>query len=65
MGRAPLAGYAAIESAGLCARAGQKAGMRDGDIIRGIEDSPVADIDWLHRQLTETQVGVETSLVIL
>ncbi len=39
--------------------------MRDGDIIRGIEDSPVADIDWLHRQLTETQVGVETSLVIL
>src|SRR5438093_2164587 len=43
----------------------QRAGLREGDIIAGFADHPVADIDALHRILTEHQPGVRAPLVVL
>jgi len=43
----------------------QKAGLRDGDIIIAFGESPVRDIDALHRILTENKVGVQAELIIL
>jgi S1-C subfamily serine protease len=41
------------------------AGLRDGDLIVGYGDKPVAGIDDLHRFLTEEQAGVATALTVI
>lgn len=41
------------------------AGVRDGDLIVGYGDRPIASIDDLHRLLTETEAEHETTLTIL
>jgi len=43
----------------------QKAGLRDGDIIVGLDDHDVASIDVLHRLLTDYQPGVRARLTVL
>jgi len=43
----------------------QRAGLREGDIIIGFAEQPVADIDALHRILTDHQPGVRAPLVVL
>ena len=43
----------------------QKAGLRDGDIIVGLDDHEVATIDVLHRLLTDYQPGVRARLTVL
>src|SRR6266568_3270118 len=43
----------------------QRAGLREGDIIAGFADRPVADIDALHRILTDHQPGVRAPVLIL
>ncbi len=42
-----------------------RAGVREGDVIVEFAGQPVAGIDDLHRLLTEQQVGVPTSLLII
>lgn len=44
---------------------GQRAGLREGDVIIAFDDKPVRGIDDLHRLLTEEKVGVKSSLVII
>lgn len=41
------------------------AGLLDGDLIVGFAGNPVAGIDDLHRMLTESLVGVESSIAVL
>jgi S1-C subfamily serine protease len=41
------------------------AGLREGDIIVGLDDQPVINIDELHRLLTEERVGARSELSIL
>jgi S1-C subfamily serine protease len=41
------------------------AGLRDGDLIVGYGDKPVAGIDDLHRFLTEEQAGVAAPLTVI
>ncbi len=41
------------------------AGMREGDLIIGIADQPVATLDDLHRFLTEWPVGQPVKIIIL
>jgi S1-C subfamily serine protease len=36
-----------------------------GDIIVGLDDSPIAGIDDLHRLLTEDRIGRKSSLVVI
>jgi len=43
----------------------KRAGLREGDIIVGLEGQPVAGVDDLHRLLTEVRVGVSCSLTVL
>src|SRR5689334_8795919 len=43
----------------------QRAGVREGDIIVGLNEHPVADIDALHRLLTDHQTGARAALTIL
>jgi S1-C subfamily serine protease len=43
----------------------QRAGLREGDVIVGYDDHPIAAIDDLHRLLTEQQVGARSSLTII
>ena len=43
----------------------QKAGLREGDVIVAFGGQPVAGVDDLHRLLTDTQVGVSSSITIL
>jgi S1-C subfamily serine protease len=43
----------------------QRAGLREGDVIVGYGDHPIAAIDDLHRLLTEQQVGARSSLTII
>jgi S1-C subfamily serine protease len=43
----------------------QRAGLRAGDFIVGFGDSPVADIDTLHRILADYQPGNRVPLVVL
>ncbi len=43
----------------------QRAGVQEGDIIVGLDDHPVADVDALHRLLTDYQPGVRAALTIL
>jgi S1-C subfamily serine protease len=42
-----------------------RAGMREGDLIIGIADNPVATLDDLHRFLTEWPVGQPVKIAIL
>jgi S1-C subfamily serine protease len=44
---------------------GQKAGLREGDVIVALDGKPVAGVDDLHRLLTDARVGVNTPLVVL
>ncbi len=43
----------------------QQAGLIQGDVIIGFEDSPIASIDDLHRRLTEDKIGVLTRLDVI
>src|SRR5262252_2096330 len=43
----------------------RRAGLREGDVIIGLEGQPVAGVDDLHRLLTEVRVGVSCSLTVL
>lgn len=40
----------------------KKAGLREGDIIIGFDDQPIAGIDDLHKLLTEERIGRSASL---
>lgn len=42
-----------------------KASLREGDVIIGYNDRPIAGIDDLHKVLTENQVGTRASLTVL
>jgi S1-C subfamily serine protease len=42
-----------------------RAGVRDGDVIVGFDDTAVGAIDDLHRLLTEERVGARSRLVVL
>ncbi|HJT65314.1 MAG TPA: trypsin-like peptidase domain-containing protein [Pyrinomonadaceae bacterium] len=44
---------------------GQKAGLREGDIIVGFDDRPIAGIDDLHKLLTEERIGHKSSLIVI
>jgi S1-C subfamily serine protease len=43
----------------------QRAGLAEGDVIVEYNGHPIGSIDDLHRQLTETQVGVRSRLTII
>ena len=43
----------------------RKGGMREGDIIIGFDDRPIAGIDDLHKLLTEERIGRKSSLMII
>lgn len=43
----------------------KRAGLREGDVIVGFDDHPIADIDDLHGLLTEKRVGVRSALTII
>jgi S1-C subfamily serine protease len=43
----------------------RKGGLREGDIIIGFEDHPIAGIDDLHKLLTEERIGRESSLLVI
>ncbi len=43
----------------------RRAGLRDGDVIVGLEGAPVAGVDDLHRLLTDVRVGVSCTLTVL
>src|SRR5258706_4547796 len=43
----------------------RNAGVLMGDIIIGLDDSPIAGIDDLHRLLTEDRIGRKSSLVVI
>jgi S1-C subfamily serine protease len=43
----------------------QRAGLREGDVMIAFQGQPIAGVDDLHRLLTETQVGVRTSVTII
>jgi S1-C subfamily serine protease len=44
---------------------GRKAGLREGDIIVGFDDRPIAGIDDLHKLLTEDRIGHRVLLRVL
>ena len=44
---------------------GEKAGLREGDVIVGLDGQPVAGVDDLHRLLTDARVGVSGALTVL
>jgi len=44
---------------------GQRAGLREGDIIVGFDDRPIAGIDDLHKLLTEERIGHTSSLTVI
>jgi len=43
----------------------RKGGMREGDIIIGFEDRPIAGIDDLHKLLTEERIGRKSLLTVI
>ena len=43
----------------------RKRGLREGDIIIGFDDHPIAGIDDLHKLLTEERIGRESSLLVI
>jgi S1-C subfamily serine protease len=42
-----------------------RARVQEGDIVVGLNDHPVADIDALHRMLADYQAGERTSLIVV
>ena len=42
-----------------------RSGLEEGDVILAFGGQPVADIDKLHRLLTDRAIGVETDLTVL
>ncbi len=44
---------------------GQKAGLREGDVIVGFEGQSVEGMDDLHRMLTDERVGAESALSVI
>src|SRR5215472_3973635 len=42
-----------------------KAGLREGDVIIGLDGKPVAGVDDLHRLLTDARVGTSNRLTVL
>src|SRR5438132_1767791 len=43
----------------------RRAGVREGDIILGFDEHPIAGIDDLHKLLTEERIGHESSLLVI
>jgi S1-C subfamily serine protease len=43
----------------------RKGGLREGDIIIGFDDHPIAGIDDLHKLLTEERIGRKSSLLVI
>ena len=43
----------------------ERAGLREGDVIVALDGKPVAGVDDLQRLLTDTRVGVSSSLTIV
>lgn len=43
----------------------QRAGVREGDIIVGYDEQPIADIDDLHRLLTDARIGRRAPLTVI
>lgn len=43
----------------------RKGGLREGDIIVGMEDHPTGGIDDLHKLLTEERIGQRSSLLVI
>ena len=43
----------------------EKAGLQEGDLIIGFDDQPVAGIDELHKLLTDTRVGHQSSVDLI
>ncbi len=43
----------------------RKGGLREGDIIVGFDDRPIAGIDDLHKLLTEERIGRKASLMVI
>jgi S1-C subfamily serine protease len=43
----------------------RKGGLREGDIIIGFDDRPIAGIDDLHKLLTEERIGRKASLLVI
>lgn len=43
----------------------KKAGVREGDVIVGFDELPIAGIDDLHRLLTEDRIGHRSSLAVI
>ena len=43
----------------------KRAGLREGDVIIALDGNPVAGVDDLHRLLTDTQVGVSSTITVL
>lgn len=43
----------------------QKGGLRQGDVIVAFAGQPIAEIDDLHKLLTEARIGVKSSLTVL
>jgi S1-C subfamily serine protease len=43
----------------------QRAGLREGDVLLAYDEIPTPNVDELHRLLTETRVGVASSLLVL
>lgn len=43
----------------------QRAGLRDGDVIVGYNNSPVPDVDALHRLLNDSTIDVPGTLIVI
>jgi S1-C subfamily serine protease len=43
----------------------RKGGLREGDIIIGFDDRPIAGVDDLHKLLTEERIGRKSSLMVI
>jgi S1-C subfamily serine protease len=43
----------------------RQAGLTEGDVIIGFEQDEIANIDELHRRLTEEQVGIRSTITVL
>ncbi len=43
----------------------RKGGLREGDIIVGFDDRPIAGIDDLHKLLTEERIARRSSLTVI
>ena len=44
---------------------GQRAALREGDVIVALDGKPVAGVDDLHRLLTDARVGISSVLTVL